>query len=66
MTAAFALILSLYSLLMLSFLFGWIRVRRQTMPIRGRVLPGTAYGGLCYRDGVMTQCTLLLRCRSEV
>jgi biofilm PGA synthesis N-glycosyltransferase PgaC len=40
MTAAFALILSLYCLLILSFLYGWIRVRRQTMPLRGRTLPG--------------------------
>src|SRR5436190_10447760 len=40
MTALFSLILGLYCLLVMSFLFGWIRVRRQTMPIRGRTLPG--------------------------
>src|SRR5436190_2216777 len=39
MTTLFTLILSLYCLLLMSFLFGWIRVRRQTMPVRGRTLP---------------------------
>ncbi len=35
MTVVFSIILSFYCLLLLAFLFGWVRVRRQTMPNRG-------------------------------
>lgn len=34
MTTAFAVILTLYLLLLLGLLFGWVRIRRQTMPTR--------------------------------
>ena len=34
MTVIFSLILGLYSLLLLTFLFGWVRIRRQPVPIK--------------------------------
>ncbi len=40
MTVVFSLILSLYCLLLLVFLFGWIMVRRQSMPVKGNSPPG--------------------------
>ena len=40
MTAIFSVILSFYCLLLLAFLFGWVRVRRQSMPPKGHAMPG--------------------------
>lgn len=40
MTVVFSIILSYYCLLLLVLLFGWVRIRRQTMPVRGSQVPG--------------------------
>jgi len=40
MTVVFSLILSLYCLLLVVFLFGWIMIRRQSMPVKGNATPG--------------------------
>ena len=39
MAVLFILILSLYCLLLLVFLFGWIMIRRQSMPVKGTSTP---------------------------
>lgn len=40
MTAVFGFILSFYCLLLLVFLFGWVRIRRQLMPAKEPLSPG--------------------------
>ena len=40
MTVIFSFILGLYCLLLITFLFGWVRIRRQPMPVAGQSPPG--------------------------
>lgn len=40
MTVVFGIILGSYCLVLLVMLFGWLRIRRQTMPVRGGEVPG--------------------------
>ena len=39
MTVVFSFILGLYSLLLLTFLFGWVKIRRQPVPVKGPSSP---------------------------